>query len=241
MLTAGPHPRLGPEPLSPSEERLLVLMAALGTERAAVSGSLEARVMSTARWQYLLCGTLAVIGDLLALVVEGALLVLGFALYVAALALALLGVVLGGLARERVERLSYQTDLRGPLGSVARWAVIAVFAVLALDQVGVPTAILIVLAGIVTAGVALTFALAFGLGSRDFARAVTAGRYVSASFRVGQEVALGDIRGEIVAIETASTVVRRAEGGTVRIPNHVFLESPVSVLDTESGGSQRRA
>ena len=159
----------------------------------------------------------------------------------AALALALLGVVLGGLARERVERLSYQMDLRGPLGSVAQWAVIAVFAVLARDQVGVPTAILIVLAGIVTAGVALTFALAFGLGSRDFARAVTAGRYVSASFRVGQEVALGDIRGEIVAIETASTVVRRAEGGTARIPNHVFLESPVSVLDTESGGSQHRA
>jgi len=68
---------LGPEPLSPSEERLLVLMAALGTERAAVGGSLEARVMSTARWQYLLRGALVVIGDLLALVVEGALLVLG--------------------------------------------------------------------------------------------------------------------------------------------------------------------
>lgn len=154
----------------------------------------------------------------------------------AALALALVGVVLAGVARERVERLSYQMDLRGPLGAVAQWAVGAVFAVLALDQVGVPTAILIVLAGIVTAGVALTFALAFGLGSRDFARAVTAGRYVSFSFRVGQEVALGDIRGEIVAIETASTVVRKLEGGTVRLPNHVFLESPVSVFDPEGDG-----
>jgi len=68
---------LGPEPLSPSEERLLVLMAALGTERAAASGSLEARVMSTARWQYLLRGALVVIGDLVALVVEGTLLMLG--------------------------------------------------------------------------------------------------------------------------------------------------------------------
>lgn len=151
----------------------------------------------------------------------------------AALALALLGLVLGSLARERVDRLSYQMDLRGPLGAVAQWAVIGVFAVLALDQVGVPTAILIVLAGILTAGVALTFALAFGLGSRDFARAVTAGRYVSSSFHVGQEVAVGDVRGEIEAIETASTLVRGRGGETVRLPNHVFLETPVTVFTDE--------
>lgn len=151
----------------------------------------------------------------------------------AALVLALLGLVLGSLARERVDRLSYQMDLRGPLGAVAQWAVVTVFAVLALGQVGVPTAILVVLAGIVMGGCALTVALAFGLGSRDFARAVTAGRYVSASFRVGQEVAIAGTRGEIVAIETASTLVRESGGDMVRLPNHLFLESRVTVFELD--------
>lgn len=149
----------------------------------------------------------------------------------AALVLALLGLVLGGLARQRVERLSYQMDLRGPLGAVAQGAVLAVFAILALDQVGVPTGILIVLAGVLAGGGVLTFALAFGLGSREFARAISAGRYVRSSFRIGEEITVDGQRGEIVAIDTASTLVRLSGEGAVRVPNHLFLEASVAVHD----------
>lgn len=141
----------------------------------------------------------------------------------AALALVLVGAVLGSLARERLERVAYQMDLRGPLGPAAQWAVASVFAIVALGQIGVPTAVLTVLAGIIAAGAALTVALAFGLGSSDLAREVSAGRYVSASFEVGQEVTVGEHRGQIAAIETASTVLEREDGDSVRIPNHRFL------------------
>ncbi len=66
-----------PEPLSAAEERLLVLLTALTAERVSVSDSLEASVMRTARWQYLLRGILVAVSDLLALVVDGTLIMLG--------------------------------------------------------------------------------------------------------------------------------------------------------------------
>lgn len=154
----------------------------------------------------------------------------------AALALALTGIVLGTLARERVDRLAYQMDLRGPLGPVAQGAVVAVFGVIALGQLGVPTAILTVLAGILAAGAVLTFTLAFGLGSRNLAAEVSAGRYVGTTFRVGQEITLGGTRGEIVAIETVSTLLELSDGETLRIPNHRFLESEVRIHRSERGG-----
>jgi small-conductance mechanosensitive channel len=147
----------------------------------------------------------------------------------AALALVLAGAVLGSLARQRVERTAYQMDLRGPLASAAQWFVIGVFAIVALAQLGIPTGILTVIAGVAAAGIALTAALAFGLGGRELARDVSAGRYVGSAFAIGQEITIRGHRGQIISIEGASTVLGTESGASVRIPNHLFLESDVLV------------
>jgi small-conductance mechanosensitive channel len=147
----------------------------------------------------------------------------------AALALVLAGVVLGSLARDWVERTSFQMDLRGPLAPAAQWFVISVFSIVALAQLGISTAILTVLAGIAAGGVVLTAALAFGLGGRELAREMSAGRYVGSAFQVGQEITIRGHRGQIVAIEGASTVLGTDDGASVRLPNHLFLESDVVV------------
>ena len=148
---------------------------------------------------------------------------------IAAMAMILVGLVLGGFAREWVERLVGQMGLPESLPLLAEGGVIAVFVITALAQIGVPTSVLGALAGLVAGAAALTFALAFGLGSRDVARQASAGRYVSGAFRVGQRIAVGDISGQILSIETASTVLGTDDGQTVRVPNHVLLESIVTV------------
>lgn len=147
----------------------------------------------------------------------------------AAGALLLAGLVLAGAARTRIDRVAYQMDLRGPLGGIAQTAILSVAAIMALSQVGVPTGILTVLAGIAVGGAVLAGALAVGLGSRDLARTVTAGRYVSSAFAVGQRVELRVARGEIEAIEAASTVLVAEDGRRVRVPNHLFLEEAVVI------------
>jgi small-conductance mechanosensitive channel len=152
-------------------------------------------------------------------------------------ALLLAGVVLGGFARERVDRLTYQLDFPIPLGAVTEVSVIAVFAITAAAQVAISTIVLLILIGIILAGVVATFALAFGLGGRDVARAVSAGRYVRSAYQIGQEISLEETRGRITAIEAASTLLQNEQGQHVRVPNHLLLESIVTIHsdDDEAG------
>ena len=151
----------------------------------------------------------------------------------AAGALLLAGVVLGGLAREWVDRVAYQMDLPVPLGRIAQVAVIAVFAITAAAQVAVSTAILMVLVALLLATAGSTFALAFGLGGRDIARELNAGRYLRTAYQTGQVISFGDVRGRIESIETAATVLRTEEG-TVRVPNNMLLGSVVTVHEADS-------
>jgi small-conductance mechanosensitive channel len=144
-------------------------------------------------------------------------------------ALVLAGVVVGGFAHERVNRLGTQMDLPVPLGQAVQFLVIAVFAATALALIGVPMQILTLLLAVVLGSAGLAFALAFGLGSREFARAMGAGRFVRGAFAVGQTIAVGDVAGEIVELESASVLLRSSDGTTVRVPNHILLETPVEI------------
>jgi len=144
-------------------------------------------------------------------------------------ALILAGVVLGGLARQRVDRLAYQLDFPVPLGLFAQISVIAVFVITAASQIAISTLVLMVLVGIVLAAAAGTLTLAFGLGGREVARTLGAGRYVRGAFEVGQTVSVGEVRGRITAIEGVATVLDAGAGQSVRVPNHLMLESVVTI------------
>jgi small-conductance mechanosensitive channel len=146
----------------------------------------------------------------------------------AALALLLAGVVLAGLVRERVDRLAYQMDFPVPLGQLAQVATLAIFAITAAAQVGVSADILILVIAILLAAVAGTFAIAFGLGGREVARSLNAGRFVRGAFEIGQTIRVGELRGQILAIDPDATVIETEEG-RVRVPNHMLLESVVTI------------
>jgi small-conductance mechanosensitive channel len=145
-----------------------------------------------------------------------------------ALALLLAGVILAGIVRERVDRFTYQMDFPVPLGQLAQVGTLAIFAIMAAAQVGVSADVLILVVAIVLSAVAGTFAIAFGLGGREVARALNAGRFVRGAFDVGQTIEVGDLRGRIVAIDADATVLG-TDDGRVRVPNHMLLESVVKV------------
>jgi small-conductance mechanosensitive channel len=148
---------------------------------------------------------------------------------IVALVLVLAGILLSGLVRERVDRLTYQMDFPVPLGQLAQVATLAIFVIMAAVQVGVSAGVLIIVVAIVLAGVAATFAIAFGLGGREVARALNAGRFVRGAYAVGQTIEVGDLRGRIVAIEPDATVLGTDGGRRVRVPNHMLLESVVTI------------
>ena len=146
-----------------------------------------------------------------------------------AAALLLAGVVLAGFAREWGDRLSEQMDLPLSVGRIAQIVVLAIFVVTALAQIAVSTAVLLLLVGILLSGATATVALAFGLGGRDVARALSAGRYLRQNYTVGQEIGFADVRGTVTDIDPTSITLDGAQGTRVRIPNHLLLENVVTI------------
>lgn len=146
-----------------------------------------------------------------------------------AAALVLAGVVLAGFTRQRVDRLTYQLDFPIALGRLAQVTVLAVFGIIAAAQIAISTLVLLILIGILLAGAAGTFAIAFGLGGRDVARALSAGRYIRHAYSVGQEISFGEIRGRVTTMDSISTVLDAGEGRSVVVPNHLLMETVVTV------------
>jgi small-conductance mechanosensitive channel len=152
----------------------------------------------------------------------------------AAMALVLIGVVLAGFVRERVDRTATQWDLPIPLGTVLQMVVLAIFFITAAAQLTISTALLMVLVAILLAAAAAPFAIAFGLGGRDVARALSAGRYVRASFEEGQTIRIDGVRGSIESIEPSATVLR-TENERIRVPNHVLISETVVIEESDAG------
>ncbi len=156
-----------------------------------------------------------------------------------ALALVVLGAIVAQFVGDRVEQLATQMALGSAVARIVQAAIFAIFLITAIAQLGISTELLTTLVGIAFVAAALTVALAFGLGSREVAREVSAGRYVGAAFDIGQTITVDGIRGEIVALENAATVLRREDGQTLRVPNHLLLESVVALHDQASEASSR--
>jgi small-conductance mechanosensitive channel len=143
--------------------------------------------------------------------------------------LILAGLVLGGAVRGRADRLTYQLDFPVPLGQVAQIAVVGIFGLVAAAEIGISTAVLLILIGLLVAAVSGTFTIAFGLGSRDVARALSAGRYLRHDYHEGQEISFGEIRGRISRIHSTSTMLDAGEGRSIRVPNHLLLDEIVTI------------
>ncbi len=143
--------------------------------------------------------------------------------------LLLAGLVVAALARDRVDRAAEQMDLPFPAGQLVQVAIVAVFAISAASQIAVAITPLLVLLGIVVVALAGTFTLAFGLGGREVASALSAGRYAREALEVGQTIRVGDVRGTVQALESAATVLEVANGEQIRLPNHLLLRQPVHI------------
>jgi small-conductance mechanosensitive channel len=147
----------------------------------------------------------------------------------AALVLLLAGAVAARLVRGWAESVSDRLDLGAPIGQMAQVAVFAVFAVTALAQLAVPTATVRLVIELVLGAVALALALAFGLGSRDVARQIAAGRSVAGDFRVGQSIEVAGVRGRLAALGPSAVTIESEDGETVRVPNHLLVDTVVRV------------
>ena len=210
----------------------------LGIDQALSQLGIEASISGVlgrvAYWFILLVFVLAAANRLgLVGVTEALRIFIGYLPSVLAAALILfLGVVLGRFLGNAVGTFAEQAGVSGGrvLGQAVRFFVIALTAILAMEQLNLETRLLSTIAVIVVGALALSMGLAFGLGSRDLARSIMAGFHAREAFKPGQRLAIRDHTGQLVRINAAQAVLQ-IEDGYVSLPNTALLEEEVLVLD----------
>jgi len=138
-----------------------------------------------------------------------------------------LGKVAGLLVETALRRVSPALASRGRL--IVSSMILGIGVVIALQQVGISTDIILILVAALAFGFALTMALSVGLGSVPIARHVAAGRHVHNRYRPGDRIRVGDIDGTIAEIGMSTTRIEVSDGRSVDIPNGEFIAGLVDV------------
>ena len=102
--------------------------------------------------------------------------------------------------------------------------------IIALDQLGVSTDIILLLVAALAFGAALAGGLAVGLGSLAISRQVAAGRYVQDRFRPGQLLSVDGVQGRLLSVGLSATHLEGEHGAVYEVPNERFLQGPVKIL-----------
>ena len=147
----------------------------------------------------------------------------------AALALLVLGVAAAGLAAEAAERVLADLGVtRSDWGRTAiRAGLILLVVILAGAMVGIDVALLIAITVILLSGVALTAALAIGLGLRGLSQNIAASRYIAEGIDEGDRITLNGTSGTVEEVGYAMTTLRGDDGRVFLVPNHHFVENVV--------------
>ncbi|MGE0879399.1 MAG: mechanosensitive ion channel family protein [Acidimicrobiia bacterium] len=112
---------------------------------------------------------------------------------------------------------------------IVKAVVLALGAILAVSQLGIDTTIVNLLLGALVFSVGASSALLVGLGGRDVARHLAAGRYLRRVVRPGDSVTAGGATGVVRELHPLSVEVELAGGERVHLPNAQLIEDQIRV------------
>ncbi|MGB5172159.1 MAG: mechanosensitive ion channel domain-containing protein [Eudoraea sp.] len=146
--------------------------------------------------------------------------------FLAAILIIFAAIIVGNLISDLIESLSHRFGIEysATLGRIAQVLLLFVAIIIAMDQIGIEISFLINLIDIILAALLFGAALAFGLGARTSISNILGAFYVRKSYKEGDVVQIGEVKGRIIKIDTTS-VVLDSEKGQVIIPAKEFNEN----------------
>lgn len=115
------------------------------------------------------------------------------------------------------------------LGQTTFLLLTVISAALAIGQLELETQLLTIAVAVVMGAAGIAAALAFGLGAREAAANLLAGAYLRNSYPPGTLVSVGELNGEVKAVDQLSTVLAVGNDKEVIVPNAKFLRLTVEV------------
>jgi len=149
-----------------------------------------------------------------------------------ALALFIIGLYIANFIRKAIKGLFESLNLSGVnvLSSIVFYIIVVIFTIAALNQANIDTSIIANNITIILASILLTVAIGVGLGSRDVVKKLLFTYYARKNYNVGDKIKVGDISGEILAIDSVS-VTLKTQTSKVVIPIVEMTETKVEIKE----------
>jgi small-conductance mechanosensitive channel len=119
------------------------------------------------------------------------------------------------------------------LGRSAQVLAVIIMTIVAIDQIGISSTMLVTTLATVFAATFGAAGLAFGLGARQAVSNIIASHYVQEAYRVGDFIKIGDLEGRIVEIRSTSVMLESA-GSQVLVPAQRFSEENSELVAKET-------
>ena len=151
---------------------------------------------------------------------------------VAALLLIIIGTSVAQFAGETVSEAARGSgiDFAPALGKLVSGLIIFVISMMAIGQLKIDTDIVRIVTSFILGAGALAFGIAFGFGTRDVVRQITAGFYLRKHLSVGKVTEIGGAVGILKGI-TATHALLENESGEISVSNATFLKSIAKQAD----------
>ena len=152
-----------------------------------------------------------------------------------ALLVLIFGLFLAGKVKEVVELTftSYAVKAGKLVGNIIFYLLAIVICLTALDQLKFDIHLLTSNVMILIGGVALAFAIAYGLSAKEILPNLISSYYSKNLFSVGQTIQLGETQGEILEINNTSVIIKTASGRRI-IPAKKLVTEEVEIIEKHS-------
>lgn len=149
-----------------------------------------------------------------------------------AIVLFMVGIYIANFVKKAIYGLFQSIGLSGAkmISSLVFYGIGIIITITSLNQAGIDTSIITNNVTIVLGAFLLTFAIAFGLGSKDVVRRLLLTFYTRKNYSVGEKISINGITGEIESIENICLIVK-TENGKMVIPIDEIVENRVEIKE----------
>ncbi len=122
--------------------------------------------------------------------------------------------------------------IRKRVPSMVRMLIVGFAVVIAANQLGINTSVILIAVGAIFFGLAAAAAMLAGFGGRPVAEEIAAGRAIRRDIKVGDTVRVGNVEGDVTAIGSTTTQITSSQRITL-VPNTEMLTQWVEVIQDE--------
>ncbi|TCP23684.1 putative transporter (transmembrane protein) [Tenacibaculum skagerrakense] len=149
---------------------------------------------------------------------------------ITALGIFVAGAYLGTMVKKAIQGMFKSLEINGGnlVGNIAFYLIVVFLSITALDQAGVDTSVIKSNLTLLIGSILLAFTIAFGLGARDAVSRLLFGYYSRRNVAIGSIVKIGDIEGEVIAIDNICFTIKTLEGEVV-LPIKEVVDSTIII------------